>query len=85
MTQAEMILADLLKGKRITPLDALRDYSCFRLGARIFDLKQDGHDIRTEIVETAGGAHVAEYWLATKPRFPVEPDGQLTLLEEVRA
>lgn len=76
MTQAEMILADLLKGKRITPIDALRDYGCFRLGARVFDLKQEGYDIRTGIYVTEGGAHVAEYWLPAKPQFVIESTGQ---------
>jgi hypothetical protein len=32
MTQKEMIRAHLLQGKSITPLDALSDYGCFRMG-----------------------------------------------------
>lgn len=76
MTQAEMILADLQAGKRITPMDALRDYGCFRLGARIWDLKQAGHDIRMVLVMVGNDKSVAEYWLERKAQFPIEPTGQ---------
>jgi len=33
----------------ITPIDALGRYGCFRLGARIFDLRNDGMNIKTKI------------------------------------
>ena len=52
-----------LQTHTITPLQALRLYRCFRLGARIFDLRQAGHDIRTTMVETCG-KRVARYRLA---------------------
>ena len=51
VSQAEAILSDLRKGAKITPLDALENYGCFRLGARIFDLKRKGHPIKTELHE----------------------------------
>lgn len=35
----------------ITPLEALREFGCYRLGARIWDLRHDGHSISTEMVE----------------------------------
>jgi len=47
MTQAEKILRHLNDHGSITALDALREYGCMRLGARIWDLKREGHDIRT--------------------------------------
>jgi len=40
MSQNKMIMRDLKKGKKITPLYALKAYGCFRLGARIWELKQ---------------------------------------------
>lgn len=46
MTQTETILAHLQTGEGITPLDALRDYGCFRLAARIKDLRDAGHDVQ---------------------------------------
>lgn len=60
--QQDKILAHLESGKPITPIDALREYGCFRLGARIWDLRRSGHNIITNII-TAGGKHFAEYRL----------------------
>ena len=50
MTQNEMILADLEKGVKITPLTALSRYGCLRLAARIQDLRDRGYNIKTEMV-----------------------------------
>jgi hypothetical protein len=63
MSQNEMILAALTKGDRLTPQDALRRFGCFRLAARVKDLKRAGHVIATEIIEVDGGARVARYSL----------------------
>lgn len=62
-TQTAQILAHLKTGRSITPLDALHDFQCFRLGARIYDLKQDGHQITKEMVEVTPGKRVASYTL----------------------
>ena len=48
MTQKDQILTHLKAGKPITPIDALNMFGCFRLGARIFDIKQEGHSIKTD-------------------------------------
>ena len=48
MTQVDRILRHLRDYGSITPVDALKEYGCMRLGARIYDLKRQGHDIRTE-------------------------------------
>ena len=45
MTQCDKILRHLKDVGSITPVDALRDYGCMRLGARIWDLKRMGHHI----------------------------------------
>lgn len=63
MSHAESILSDLRKGKKITPIDALEDYGCFRLGARIWDLRKAGHPIKAEIVEDKGKRY-ARYSMA---------------------
>ncbi len=39
MTQTMQIRQHLESGRAITPLDALNLYGCFRLGARIWDLR----------------------------------------------
>ena len=32
----------------ITPLEAISGFGCYRLGARIWDLRKAGHEIETE-------------------------------------
>jgi len=50
-TQKEAILRHLQSGKTITPLEALNLYGCFRLGARIWELRDEGYRIRSENVK----------------------------------
>ena len=50
MTQNKMILNHLQQYGRINPLQALRDYNCFRLSARILDLRKEGWDIKTNYI-----------------------------------
>ena len=45
MTQNVQILRYLETGKTLTPIDALTLFGSFRLGARIFELRQQGHEI----------------------------------------
>lgn len=49
-TQCSDILNHLQTIGPISPLDALNRYGCFRLGARIFDLKRQGHMIFSRTV-----------------------------------
>ena len=53
-------------GNGITPMDALELCGCFRLSARIADLKKRGYEIITEKVKVDGGKYVARYHLAVK-------------------
>jgi hypothetical protein len=62
-TQAGRILAYLRAGNRLTALDALEQFGCFRLAARIHELRREGWAIEERTVETRGGKRVAEYWL----------------------
>ena len=48
MSQEKQILEYLQAGNRITPIDSLNLFGCFRLGARICDLRQRGYDIINE-------------------------------------
>lgn len=50
MSQVDQILAHL-RNEPITPMQALMNYGCFRLAARIKDLRDSGHKIHTERVE----------------------------------
>ncbi len=62
-SQEQWILKQLQQGKQVTPIDALNGCGCFRLGARIFDLKQKGYNIFTEKFKTPSGKTVARYRL----------------------
>ena len=56
MTQTEMIRAHLESGREITPMDALQQYGCFRLAARIKDLRDAGMPIETATEQRDGKA-----------------------------
>ena len=45
-----MILRDLKKGKKITQAYAIEKYGCLRLSARIFDLREEGNDIKMRMI-----------------------------------
>lgn len=62
-SQTDAILAHLLSGRAINPLQALSDYKCFRLGARIWDIKKAGYEIEREMVKVPSGKTVAQYKL----------------------
>ena len=51
MSDKNRVLAYLREHGSITPLEALNSFGCYRLGARVWDLRRDGHTISTEIVE----------------------------------
>ena len=50
LTQNQRILDYLKSGKTLTPLIALEKFGCFRLSARIFNLREEGHAIITKNV-----------------------------------
>ena len=52
----------MAKGNSITPIDALKLFGCFRLGARAFDLREMGYNIETKMV-SINGKHFASYSL----------------------
>ena len=60
--QNQLVL-DHLRTRSITPREALYHYGVFRLAARIFDLRQMGHEIITMRVENEYGNSYAEYHL----------------------
>lgn len=50
MTQCDRILRHLQDYGSITQAEAVAEYGCYRLGARIFDLKSRGVAIKSETV-----------------------------------
>jgi len=64
--QNKRIRKYLETGKSLTALDALYQFSCFRLGARIHNLKSEGMNIESTLIEiTSDGKkkHVSRYKL----------------------
>ena len=71
-SQSENILAHLIEGYAITPLDALEQYGCFRLAALIYNLRKDGYDIKTNKVSNKYGKTFASYRLNKNSALPYQ-------------
>jgi hypothetical protein len=67
MKQTDKILLYMQTEGEITPLDALREFNCMRLAARISDLRKAGHKIGRRIEKGTNRygevVHYAVYWL----------------------
>ena len=63
-TQNQIILKMLKRGP-VTPLMALNEAGCWRLGARIYDLRQQGENIVTDYI-THNDKTYASYRLIRK-------------------
>ena len=61
--QKDKIRAALERGEKLTPQRALRQFGCFRLAARVNELRNAGLPIQTEKLRTRDGAIVARYTL----------------------
>ena len=66
-TQNQQILNYLKKGNSITSLEALQKFNCFRLSARIFNLREDGYNIITNHI-TENNKTYAEYRYISSPK-----------------
>lgn len=62
-SQYDAILGHLRAGNTITGLEALDMFGCARLAARIYDLREDGHAIKSSRVTTSTGKKVSMYYL----------------------
>ena len=65
-SQCKRIRKYLESGRSLTALDGLHMFNCFRLGARIHNLKSEGMNIESTLIEiTSDGRkkHVARYKL----------------------
>ena len=73
MTQTEIILRLLQeRPEGITAIDALNEAGCFRLAARISDLRAMGYRIESDMVTLPNGKRVARYSL-TEPTLWAKP------------
>jgi hypothetical protein len=64
MSQSDAILAHLQAGNSLTPIEALQRFGCFRLAARVNDLRAAGHNVITHHLDLPNGKRVASYRLA---------------------
>lgn len=64
MTQNELIMKHLRKGKTLTRLEAFFLYRIQNITARITELKGQGHEIETEVRRDEAGHRYARYSLA---------------------
>ena len=62
-SQNKAILKHLLKGKKLTGLQALDKFGCWRLPSRICDLKKDGWLIDSKTITTKSGKRISQYFL----------------------
>lgn len=62
-TQNKQILNHLHNIGPLTPGEALVQYGCFRLAARIFELRKAGERISTSTVKNTEGNHYARYYI----------------------
>ena len=62
-SQNALIKGWLLNGYSITPMEALNMFGCFRLSARIANLRDEGLAVVTDMV-TINDKRVARYYLS---------------------
>jgi hypothetical protein len=62
-SQNALIKGWLLNGYSLTQLEALNQFGCFRLAARIADLRDKGLNVVTDMVTLENGKRVARYFL----------------------
>ena len=64
-SQNKRILGYLMKGNRLTSLEALSMFGCMRLASRISDIRKNHPDINivVERIETATKKKVAQYYI----------------------
>ena len=67
MTQSERVLKYLQDGKKLTCLNAFEELGITQVAARIFELKEKGHDIKTNRRKVTNRYNeicsVAEYYM----------------------
>ena len=66
MSQELEILSHIKRNGSITPLEALQEYGCMRMAARVYDLRSQGHNIvsiEKSVMTPKGRKKWAEYRL----------------------
>lgn len=58
-----LLLAHLMTGATITPLEALQRFNCLSCSQRLGDLRREGIPVKSRIITTPTGKRIKEYWL----------------------
>lgn len=61
MSQIKDIARHLAEHGSITALEALEEFGCFRLAARIYDIRSKGIDVMAADLKLPSGKHVTRY------------------------
>jgi hypothetical protein len=62
--QNARILAHLQSGRKLTALEALDWFKCFRLASRVCDLRKAGYLVEKRTIKTNSGKNIAQYYLS---------------------
>ncbi len=62
-THKALLLAHLMTGAKITPLEALTRFKCLSCSQRLGDLRRAGIPIQSQFITTPTGKRIKEYWL----------------------
>ena len=68
LSQNEKLLMYLKTNGKIEPIEALNNLGIYRLSARIKELREKGHDIRTLIKESKDGESKFALYLYVAPQ-----------------
>ncbi len=63
LSQTKLIKEHFKQGKRLTALSALNDFGCFRLSARIPELKREGFPVESIWITLDNGKRIKEYYM----------------------
>jgi hypothetical protein len=63
-TQTYQIREHLMRGGTITQIDAIAKFGCFRLAARIHDLRRTGLDVHRIMIRVDQDRMFAKYYLS---------------------
>lgn len=63
LSQERKILNYMLRGNHITGIEALDLFGCFRLPARIADIRKQGFTVNSQMITLKNGKRVKDYWI----------------------
>lgn len=72
-TQAQKILDYMRKHGGITQKEAVEQFRCYRLSARIFELREQGHNIKSERVVFINDDHKTDCFVRYTLEKEVQP------------